>query len=250
MRNNEKEAAGEIVVQNRFVKWLDNFWYHYKWTVIVVGFFALVFITCFVQCTQSKQVDIPIVFAGAYEAANEEQYIWSEAEREAIEDVFESLFRKSGGSEDREVGFLTYNIYSEREIIDKTTDEDGVPNSMRYQMQQSNLNEINTFKNYYGTGECSIWLVSPFMYGETFKEKEGFVKLTDTFGKTPTGAYDEYAIRLGDTAFYRYYKQLHFMPADTLIVFSKSWIMGASANASTYEEYRTLYRAMVEFEAP
>lgn len=250
MENKEKEAVGEIVVQNRFVKWLDNFWYHYKWTVIVVTFFALVFITCFVQCTQSKQVDIPVVFAGGYVAPNEDRDTWSEADRTAIENVLESLFRQNGGDEGREVGFLTYNIYNEQELRDKYTDDKGGLNAVYYTAAQSNQNEISSFKNYRQTGECSIWLVSPYMYGEGFKEKNGFVKLEDLLGSKPQNAYDDYAIRLGNTAMYRYYKDLQRMPADTLIVFSKAWVMGASSDATTYEEYKTLCRAMIHFEAP
>ena len=251
MENKEKEAAGEIVVQNRFVKWLDNFWYHYKWTVIVVGFFALVFITCFVQCTQSKQVDIPVVFAGAYAAPNEEQYIWSEQEKAAVEDVFESLFRKNGGSESREVGFLTYNVYNEEQLKDKATGEDGDFSITFFNsLKQNNQSEISAFNNYRGTGECSIWLVSPYMYDEIFKEKDGFVKLEDLLGVKPQNAHDDYAMRLGNTAMYRYYDALKRMPSDTLIVFSKAWIMGASSNETTYEEYKTLYHAMLGFEAP
>ena len=49
---------------------------------------------------------------------------------------------------------------------------------------------------------------------------------------------------------YRYYDALKKMPADTLIVFSKAWIMGASSNADAYAEYKTLYQAMIGFSAP
>ena len=252
MENKEKETAGEIVVQNRFIKWLDNFWYHYKWTVIIVAFFSLVFITCFVQCTQSKQVDIPVVFAGAYVEQSEDQYIWSEQERAAVEDVFESVFRKNGGDEKREVGFMTYNVFTEQELLAKYTDENGKPsrNQGYYYAVQHNQNEIYSFNNYRGTGECAIWLVSPYVYDELFKEKEGFVTLEELLGKKPQNAVDDYALRLGDTAFYRYYKQLHSIPLDTRIVFSKAWIMGATSNASTYAEYKLLYQSIIGFEAP
>jgi len=38
---NEKIEAGEIVVENRFLRWLDNFWYHYKWHTIIISFFVI-----------------------------------------------------------------------------------------------------------------------------------------------------------------------------------------------------------------
>ena len=145
---------------------------------------------------------------------------------------------------------MTYNIYTEEQIRKKYSDDKGGLSSGYYQAVQSNQSEISTFNNYRGTGECSIWLVSEFVYTETFKEKEGFVKLADILGAKPQNAYDDYAIRLGDTAMYRYYDALKKMPADTLIVFSKAWIMGASSNADAYAEYKTLYQAMIGFSAP
>ena len=63
-------------------------------------------------------------------------------------------------------------------------------------------------------------------------------------------AYDEYAIRIGDTAIYQYYEALQVLPADTLIVFTRSYFMGASSNAETYAKFQSLYRAIVEFQAP
>ena len=115
---------------------------------------------------------------------------------------------------------------------------------------QSNQSEISSFNNYRGTGECAIWLVSPYVYDELLKEKEGFVTLEELLGRKPQNAVDDYALRLGDTAFYRYYKQLHSIPLDTRIVFSKAWIMGATSDANTYAEYKLLYQSIIGFNEP
>ena len=42
-----KEQGGAIAVQNPVLKWLDNYWYHYKWHTIVVAFFIFVGIVGF-----------------------------------------------------------------------------------------------------------------------------------------------------------------------------------------------------------
>ena len=44
--------------------------------------------------------------------------------------------------------------------------------------------------------------------------------------------------------------QFLYNTADTLIVFTRSYFMGASSNAETYAQFKALYRAIVEFEAP
>ncbi len=245
------QSSGDIAVQGRFLKWLDNFWYHHKWTVIISAFFLTVFLVCFVQCMQTVETDIPVVFAGGYvRQEGTDEYTWSSSERSLIEDILQNLFEKNGGYEGKKVGFLTYSVYTEEELRAKATDEDG--NFSQYAFtsaKQNNLNELDTFSNYRMTGECSVWFVSPYVYDEK-KISETSVPLTELFETLPESAYDAYAIRLGDTAFYRYYDVFQRMPADTLIVLSRGWVFGASSDSQTYENYRTLYRAIVEFEAP
>lgn len=245
------QSSGEIAVQGRFLKWLDNFWYHYKWTVIISAFFLVVFLVCFVQCLQTVETDIPVVFVGGYvQEEGTDAYTWTSSERTAIEGILKNLFEKNSGQEGKQIGFLTYSVYTEEELRAKATDEDG--NFSQYafsSMKQTNLNELDTFSDYRMTGECSVWFVSPYVYTEK-KVSETAMPLSELFEDVPSSAYDDYAIRLGDTAFYRYYDVFQRMPADTLIVLSRGWVYGASSNAQTYENYQTLYRAIVTFEAP
>ena len=100
------------------------------------------------------------------------------------------------------------------------------------------------------TGECSIWLVNTSVYEAQHMSEKLAVPLADTFGTTPAGAYDAYSIRLGDTEIYKYYEALQVLPADTLIVFTYPYFMGASSKEETYAQFKVLYKAMVEFEAP
>ena len=78
----DKQFAGEIVIQNRFLKWLDNFWYHYKWTVIVVAFFLFVGIVCLVQCSGRESADLTVTYAGGF--------VFNEEERAALSNALES----------------------------------------------------------------------------------------------------------------------------------------------------------------
>lgn len=256
-RENGKTEAGEIVVSNRFLKWLDNFWYHYKWTVIIVAFFVLVFVVCFSQCVQKVDINLPVVYAGGYQSVDAERLSWTEEDRTAIKNVLSSLYRSQGGSEEKNVGFLTYNIYTEEQLRAMATEpperegesEKFSPYAFNA-AKQNNIAEFDAFSNYMGTGECSIWLLSEYVYEEKLV-KDRAMPLSEIWGEEiPEGAYDAYAIRLGDTALYRYYDALHVLPEDTLIVMTRGWIMGASSDADTYESYLQLYRAMVGFEAP
>ena len=47
----DKREAPEITPQSKVLRWLDNFWYHYKWPTIIIAFFLIVGIVGFTQCT-------------------------------------------------------------------------------------------------------------------------------------------------------------------------------------------------------
>ncbi|MBR5314827.1 MAG: hypothetical protein IKU45_05400, partial [Clostridia bacterium] len=49
---------------NKTLKWLDNFWYHYKWHVII-GLFVIVFLVVAIgQMIDKDKVDAYVMYAG------------------------------------------------------------------------------------------------------------------------------------------------------------------------------------------
>ena len=64
MEENKKLAETEISKKGNFLKWLDNYWYHYKWHTIIVGIVAVILIVCFWQMGSTKKHDTVIVYAG------------------------------------------------------------------------------------------------------------------------------------------------------------------------------------------
>ena len=41
--DSDKLEAGDIKAASPALRWLDNFWYHHKWKVIIISFFVVVF---------------------------------------------------------------------------------------------------------------------------------------------------------------------------------------------------------------
>lgn len=239
----DKETGGEIVVSNRFVKWWDNFWYHYKWTVIVIAFFLLVFIVCFAQCSQRTLSDTYVTFSGGV--------VLSEEESTAISQVFGGLTKTEEESA-QSVGLRSYAFFSEEELRTLYTDPEtgNFDNAGYNRAKQANVDRFSSLQDYMMTGECSIWFLSPTVYAELDIKNDIGVALETTFGNRPASAYDDYAIRLGDTELYRYYEALQVLPEDTLVVLSASFVFGASADEGQYARVKELYRAIVEFKAP
>ena len=60
----EKEQGGEIVYESKFTRWLDNFWYHYKWTTIIAVFALFVVLVCTLQMCNKDKNDVSVLSAG------------------------------------------------------------------------------------------------------------------------------------------------------------------------------------------
>lgn len=254
--NEEKLSDGGIVVNNRFLKWLDNFWYHNKWIVLISAAFLFTFIVCFVQCSGRETSDISVVFAGTVvteyedEGGGEAQIRYTALRGEAAEKIraiFGTLSPENDDGERATVAFPTYTVYSEAELLHNYGGESGEGYvGARYRNQEN----IDLLATYIQTGESSVWFLSPEVYDlQNFDTLA--VPLAETFGeKIPDGAVDAYAVRLGDTDLYRYYDAMQVLPADTLIVLTKSYAFGKSSDDEVYRASVALYRAILEFRTP
>ncbi|MBQ9784664.1 MAG: hypothetical protein IJW29_04100 [Clostridia bacterium] len=241
----EKREAGEIVIQNRFVKWLDNFWYHHKWAIIICAIFLFAFIVCIAQCASREVSDSYVTLAGGFEV--------KEKDKAALEEILNDLSGDLDKKESMSVGVLSYTYYSEDELRALFTDEEnGFDNEGYNRAKVSNTDRFSNLSDYVMTGECSIWFVSEAVYTQLKMADRLAVPLKTTFGNLPAGAFDACAIRLGDTAFYQYYREkLSFLPEDTLIVLTNpNAVWGASANEEQYARVKKLYRAIIEFTPP
>ncbi|MBR6681499.1 MAG: hypothetical protein IKL40_00770, partial [Clostridia bacterium] len=68
---------------NRFLRWLDNYWYHYKWHTILISFAAVFLIVCVTQFATKEKVDAYVMYAGEKSFSVSELY--------SMEDAFEMV---------------------------------------------------------------------------------------------------------------------------------------------------------------
>ena len=241
----EEKLSGEgIAIRHPAFLWFENLWYHYKWTIILGAFFLFVAIVCLVQCATTPHRDVYITFGGSHTITREEQ--------QSIEQLFNTISKNTVGDDSVSVGINAYAFYTEEELRALYTDPDtGDFDGAAFNMAKGkNTDNLDTLQSYMKTGDCSIWLVNTAVYEAQHMAETIAVPLSETFGTVPVGAYDEYAIRLGDTAIYQYYEVLQVLPADTLIVLTKPYLTGASAKKENYEQFKKLYSAIVEFQVP
>ena len=160
------------------LKWLDNFWYHNKWKVIISAFFIVVAIICTVQLFTRKNYDAQIIFVGNGGSIDGVQY-------NDIVKTFEEISTDVNGDGKVVVNFA-------RETFLKSDDDMSAP-----------LNSnITSFMSTARLGDYFIFFIDPDLY-EIYKGSGMFVTLEDKVGDIPdVMLYDECAIKLEKCGFY------------------------------------------------
>ncbi len=203
-----------------FFKWLDNVWYHYKWHIILVLFVLVTVTVCVAQCAGKEKSDALFVYAG--------DQILSGEEREALCGALgETLAKDYDRDGKKTVQLVTFTVRS-----------DG-----------SSADAVRDLTNYLNTGECSVWLVSPYVY-ETAGLASRAVPLSETFGENlPQGAVNEVAVLLQETVFYRQFEQTlgTIFPKEmpVYLLLGKPTVLGKAADEKQYERGKQLYLSMI-----
>ena len=107
--DSDKLEAGDIVAASPALRWLDNFWYHHKWTVIIVAFFVAVAVVGLVQMVNRPRYDTSVCLASPYKMNKEE--------RADMEALFQRICPDDfNGNGEKLVNLVEYQIYSEEEF--------------------------------------------------------------------------------------------------------------------------------------
>ena len=237
-RTDNKEYTGGIAVRGGFLGWFDNYWYHHKWTTIIVSFFVIVGLICTVQMCNKDEHDIVLVYAGPTQL--------SVAETRDIASVLEAVcpedFDKSGSVS---IALSTYCVMSKEQIKNAQSqkDENG---DAAFVDNSYNSDQYDTYLNYIGTGESSVLLLDEWLY-ESLAQNGRLVDISNVFGYTPNGEYGKYGIRLGDTSLYSEYGVMRKLPEDTVICLLKPYVMGKSSKEKYYEREERMFEAIVSF---
>ena len=228
MNQNQKLDNTEIVTENRAIKKIENFWYHNKWTVIVVAFFVCVAIVCTMQMFSKEKYDTTVLY-GLTVHMNPEQ---REAFLSSLESILPSDYDKDGQSS---VGMVDYQIFSEEErLVEVETEIDGVQTTLIEERVSAHWNndQRSSFLSAVQTGEYSLCFASPHVYELLTKDKNVVSK----------------SFRLGDTDFYRFNEAVQVLPADTVVCLLIQFPMGASGKDDVYARSVALYEAILAYD--
>lgn len=224
--------------------WFRNYWYYYKWRVIIVGAFLAIGIICFSQCAGKQDYDVSILYAGPH--------LFETGESDAIASTFEQLMEKDYNDDGKKVAdFIGLSAFSDDQInaaVGENPTEETVYKYAQYTIKnvQSNFAQIAS------KGDVSICLVDAYWY-KILLDAGHLLDLKSALGYEPRRLIDDYSIYLSDLPVYDYFSEtLGKLPEDTILCFRKmsvtSSITGKKQADEMYEYSKDLLRAMFEFK--
>ena len=225
----------------KIIKWLDNFWYHYKWRVIVISFFLVVFLVCAVQCASKVDADVNLIYVGP-EVVSGEAYF-------EMENILASrLDGDTNRDGERKVQITDVVVLSDEQLAEKKAEAEAEDDYLYYDTSVR-ASAFNNAKNWMVSGEMLICILDPYAYS-WFEGLELFVPLSEYLDEVPAYAHDEYSLVFAETPFAKYFDAMDPIAEDTLLCLVKPTYL-ASFNGNNkderYEAHIALIRKMVEF---
>lgn len=211
MKEQKEYTEGISVSESKFLTWLDNYWYHYKWVTLVAAFFLIVAIVCIAQSCSKTPSDVKITYAGPVSLTGEQELAIQSAVSRELPDSFSDKSKA-------QVEILNYYILS-KEQIEKAQKETDASGYKVYIDTYFISSEQDTFESQLMTGTSNVLLLDPSIFESLggMAESERLMPLDQILGETPDGSVSRFGIRLGDTELYKNNPQLKVLPADTIL---------------------------------
>ncbi len=226
----------------RIVKWLDNYWYHYKWPTLIVLFLSVSIGIMLFQYVGKEKIDISVIYAGPFDPTpNQTKSIESELAKLLGEDL--------NGDNKKNCQINDFFLLTEEQLKQKQAEAE--KNGIYYHADPQQMNNNRQqFTNQVFAGEAIVCLLDPTWY-DLLLEQQAFVPLSDVLDEVPEYAFDEYSVRLCDTPFAKYFTALQAFPEDTLLCLRTLSTTTAFKNREEaekkYEENKEFFISLFEF---
>lgn len=206
-------------------KWLENYWYHYKWPTIIVAFFLFVAVIGIVQMADRTNNDALFMYVG-------DDYI-SETQYHEINKALEKITPDNSGNGEVEINFSRTVFYPHP--------QDTVEN----QANASSADFLSTMhvQSYY------IYLMRADVYE---RYKDVFTPLAEVLpelSQNDPALYDDSAVYLSATALFKE-NEVFGLFADDVVVALKivpysSSKKIANAEKAAFEQHLSVFRTLV-----
>ena len=225
---------------NKFLKWFDNYWYHYKWHTIVGAFVAVFLVIVIGQMASKEKVDVYIMYAGPKS--------FTPAEIHEIEDAFEDIMPDLNGDGKKTVQFTDIMYLTDNKIEEYKTQAEA--EGEEYKPKMDYIQEMREkYKLQLAAGDAYLLLLDPEVYNEDYGS--GMFNKLEKFGIESEKAYDDTAISFKETDFGIYVSVFEAFPDDTLMCFK---VMNVTEKARgkkeqiKFDNQLTLFKKVVDFK--
>lgn len=226
----------------KLLKWLDNYWYHYKWQTLIALFLIVFFAVTIPQLVTKIDDDVTLLYAGPISPGSDETREMTSALQTIMTDDY-------NGDGVKQVGINSILLMTQEQLDDATANADTNGEFVMYN-QQTLLNNRTKFSTQLFAGEAVICLLDPNWFKDAY-EAGGFVPLAEILGYTPENAYNDSAVYLKDTRFYGYFSVFSAFPEDTLLCIRRMSTATVFKNTekenARYAQQVEMFKAMMNY---
>lgn len=237
---------GRLLVFSKIKNWFHNYWYYYKWPVIIISAFAIIIGICIFQSASKEDYDVSIIYTGPH--------MFSVKEKESLSNTFEQLMDVDYNGDGKKVAdIIDLPAFTDEQIEDAlygVTDDNAIIKYAPYTVDVVR----NNFSQLAASSDASICLLDQYWY-ELLKDANRLCKLEDILGYRPEGLIDDYSIYLSDLDAYKYFdSSLGMLPDDTIVCFklmsSASAFIGKKDAEKMYDYSKKMLISLFDFEMP
>ncbi|MBE6666472.1 MAG: hypothetical protein E7603_09715 [Ruminococcaceae bacterium] len=212
---------------SKFLKWLDNYWYHYKWHTIIVAFFLIIGIISTVQIFNRETYDAYVMYVGGEEIPDTKYY-----------DIMQSLKAVSSdydGNKEHKINFGKMAFISDPE------------NNMASTINSPTVQFLSNLvvQPYY------IYLMDVEVY-KLYKDSGVFVPISELMTDVPEDwYYDETAVYFDKTDYANSFAGVDKLGENTLLVIKimpyASSKRVAAAERTSYENHLDMLKNILSY---
>lgn len=224
----------------KIYRFLDNYWYHYRWITLIAAFFIVVGAVLIVQYASRDRFDASVIYAGPK--------IQNAAALRDMEKAFESAAGDYDENGEVNIQITDYLIMTDEQAREIQKEADAEELILFYNAKELENNK-NEFTTQIFVGESLICLLDPEQY-RVVADEGGFCPLEDILGYLPDCAADEYSAVFSQTEFYKAHGVFTSLPEDTLICFremsSTAFLKNKNKEKKRYEYNKEIFRSIME----
>ena len=228
IENDEEIHGSEAEIKKG--NFISNIWYRYKWAIIIISVFVLIFVIVGVQMAKKDKSDITVMYAGP-------KYVTSDIYSSVTGSLTE-IMKDYNGDGEKKILLSTVTYQTEEQRKESIKDHDVYGKVMS---DAANKEAFDTIINQMRSGQVAIYLIDPGLLN-----KGPFMKVEDVLGYKPDESImcGENGVYLKKTEFAKYMGGFDDLPDDTVICIMSKLV---TTKDDLQENSIDLFKAILNF---